>query len=811
MLRHMPPSSQPRDAKSQLPARSALRRRGRVRSASDGPDRRGGAAPAARPAPGVPWRFWGPYLSERQWGTVREDYSDNGDAWSYFSHDQARSRAYRWGEDGLAGISATSTSGCASRWRCGTSRTRSSRSACSGSPTARATTARTSRSTTSSSTTCRRTATSAGCTSTRSAAYPYADLVDDEPRPVALRDGVRAARHRHLRRRPLLRRRGHLRQGRAARPAVPHRRCTTAGPRTRRSTSCRRCGSATRGRSRRTPPEPTHRRRSTAGRSSAPSTTSSARGTSTPPTTPTLLFCDNESNAARLWGAADSPPYPKDGIADHVVHGTPTVNPDGSGTKVAAHLRLVVPAGGSAGTWLRLTATARTRWPTRSPTPPTWSPPGAPTPTSSTPRSRPPAVDDDAAAVMRQALAGMLWSKQSYYFDVDVWLQEHRRAPAAQPAAPRHAQRGVVPHGQPRRHLDARHVGVPVVRGVGPRLPLPPAGDGRPRLRRVAARPDAVAGVPPPDRPDPRLRVELRRRQPAGARLRHAVHAQRRRAHGRGRPAVPAAVVHPPAAQLHVVGQPQGPGRQERVRGRLPRPRQHRRVRPQRGAARRAAASSRPTAPAWMALFSQNMLELALALVEDDPDYADFVFKFVEHFFWIAAAVDPIGDHPDEMWDDEDGFFYDVLRRPDGTGERLKVRSLVGLLPLCATTVISAERVRALPGAGRAAIAPLPRPQPRPARQHRRPVRARRQRAPAAVARQRGQAAPDPRPACSTRSASSGRTASGRSRVSTSTSPTSSSSTASRTACSTSRPSRRRACSAATRTGAARCGSRSTC
>src|SRR5215211_6586992 len=54
---------------------------------------------------GVPWRSWGPYLSERQWGTVREDYSANGDAWSYFSHDQARSRAYRWGEDGLAGIS----------------------------------------------------------------------------------------------------------------------------------------------------------------------------------------------------------------------------------------------------------------------------------------------------------------------------------------------------------------------------------------------------------------------------------------------------------------------------------------------------------------------------------------------------------------------------------------------------------------------------------------------------------------------------------------------------------------------------------
>jgi hypothetical protein len=99
----------------------------------------------------------------------------------------------------------------------------------------------------------------------------------------------------------------------------------------------------------------------------------------------------------------------------------------------------------------------------------------------------------------------------------------------------------------------------------------------------------------------------------------------------------------------------------------------------------------------WMALFSQNMLELAIALMEDDPEYDQFVLKFVEHFFWIAAAIDPVGDHPDEMWDDEDGFFYDVLRRPDGTGMRLKVRSLVGLLPFCATTVLPAELLERFP------------------------------------------------------------------------------------------------------------------
>ena len=91
---------------------------------------------------------------------------------------------------------------------------------------------------------------------------------------------------------------------------------------------------------------------------------------------------------------------------------------------------------------------------------------------------------------------------------------------------------------------------------------------------------------------------------------------------------------------------------------------------------------------AWMAFFSQSMLELALALAEHDPAYEAFVVKFVQHWFQIASAMDPLGDNADEMWDEEDGFFYDVLRMPDGTGRRIKVRSLVGLLPLCATAVL---------------------------------------------------------------------------------------------------------------------------
>jgi hypothetical protein len=100
---------------------------------------------------------------------------------------------------------------------------------------------------------------------------------------------------------------------------------------------------------------------------------------------------------------------------------------------------------------------------------------------------------------------------------------------------------------------------------------------------------------------------------------------------------------------------------------------------------------------AWMAMYSQNMLELALILSGYDETYEEFVLKFVEHFFWIAAAVDPVGEHPDEMWDDEDGFFYDVLRLPDGTGRRIKVRSLVGLLPICATTLIEVQDLERYP------------------------------------------------------------------------------------------------------------------
>jgi hypothetical protein len=102
---------------------------------------------------------------------------------------------------------------------------------------------------------------------------------------------------------------------------------------------------------------------------------------------------------------------------------------------------------------------------------------------------------------------------------------------------------------------------------------------------------------------------------------------------------------------------------------------------------------------AWMALFCQNMLEIAVQLARTDPDYVDMAVKFVEHFLWIASSMARLGGDTG-MWDEEDGFFYDVLRHPGGKSQRLKVRSMVGLLPLCAATVYEGDFLTQYPEVG---------------------------------------------------------------------------------------------------------------
>jgi hypothetical protein len=99
---------------------------------------------------------------------------------------------------------------------------------------------------------------------------------------------------------------------------------------------------------------------------------------------------------------------------------------------------------------------------------------------------------------------------------------------------------------------------------------------------------------------------------------------------------------------------------------------------------------------AWMAFFAQTMFQIALELAEQEPAYEELAVKFFEHFIWIAASLDRVGDNEDELWDEEDGFFYDLLRLPDGRCQRLRVRSMIGLLPLCASTVITPRTLQGI-------------------------------------------------------------------------------------------------------------------
>jgi hypothetical protein len=645
---------------------------------------------------GVPWRAWGPYLSERQWGTVREDYSDNGDAWSYFSHDQARSRAYRWGEDGLAGISDDQQRLCLALalWN-GRDPILKERLF--------------------------------GLTNSEGnhgedvkeyyfyldnlpthsyqrwlykypqQEFPYNDLV-----------AVNRARSRQDFEYELLDT-GIFDENRYFDVEVEH---AKAGP---EDILCRITVHNRSAEDAELHVLPTLWFRNTwswEAEPSRPRPRLSADRSGHPviraehhrlgafylhaERQADLLFCENETNTARLWGAQPATTFPKDGIGDHLLHGADTVNPAEEGTKAAAHVRLTVPAGGQAAVLVRLTREGPDRLAT----------PFAGADALFTERRAeadefydaitPPVVSDDAKAVMRQALAGMLWSKQCYYFDVDMWLRERKAHPLRAPLHrgtrneswfhmlnhdvvsmpdkweyPWYAAWDLAFHCIPLSMVDPDFAKSQIDLMLSQAYLHPtgqmPAyewnfGDVNPPVHAFATLFMEYLGESRGEADLPFLREcfarlvlnftwWVNRKDPSG----HNVFEG-------GFLGLDNIGVFDRSAAL-----PAG-GRLEQADG-----------------------------TAWMAMFSQNMLELALALLRHDQTYEEFVLKFVERFFWIAAAMDPIGEHPDEMWDEEDGFFYDVLRLPDGTGTRIKVRSLVGLLPLCATTVIEQDVIERFP------------------------------------------------------------------------------------------------------------------
>ena len=551
------------------------------------------SAPAGRPGE---WKAIGPFVSERAWGTVREDYSADGKAWQYFPYEHGRSRAYRWNEDGLAGLCDLDQRMCFALafWNGRDPFLKERIFGLSGPEGNHGEDAK-------------EYWWYADATPTSSwlswryhypqAEFPYARLREENarrgrhdrefeladtgifdggrywqitvdyakaaPRDLCVRIRARnagpEAAELHVLPTLWFRNRWSWDEG-AARPVIH---AAADDP-----------GSAI------AEEERLGRWRLTAGRDPSGAL-------------PRLLFCENETNAVRLFGAPALTPYPKDGINDHVVAGAKTVNPAQRGTKLACWYRITVRPG----------ATARAA---------PASDPGRGTAARPRVRLRPHARRPRARGrrVLRRApprrrhrrrSGGHAPGARRHGLEPAV-LSLRRRALArgrsdaagAAGGAQDRAERRVAAPEQPRHPRDARQVGIPVVRRVGPRVPLRRARADRSGGGEAPAAPDVPRVVHAPERPAARLRVELRRREPAGPGVGGARGVPDRR---RDRLRLPGARLPQAADQLHLVGEPQGHARRQHLRGRLPRARQHRAVRPLGDAARAARCSSSPTAP----------------------------------------------------------------------------------------------------------------------------------------------------------------------------------------------------------------------
>ncbi|HVP28489.1 MAG TPA: glucosidase [Myxococcota bacterium] len=657
----------------------------------------------------IPWKKWGPYLSERQWGTVREDYSENGDAWNFFTHDHARSRAYRWGEDGLGGISDDHQHLCfaLALWN-------------GKDPILKERLFGLTNSEGNHGEDVKEYYFYLDSTPTHSymkflykypqAAYPYSDLVEtnrrrsrNEPEYELLDTGV-------------------FHDDRYFDVFVEY---AKAGPEDIlvKITAANRGSDAAElhllptlwfrndwapwiAESNRAAEKPSLRQVEASPGTSAVAATHSLLGEfvlACEGEVP-LLFTDNTTNNERLFpGQQNESPYVKDGINDFVVQGKRgAVNPEKQGTKVAAHYRVTVASGQSATVRLRLARQSEARKSEK--TKPSASGLGAEFDKTLAVRLQeadefyrsvtPPSVSPDAANVMRQALAGMLWSKQFFFFDGDNWLDEHHSNPLhtgyrnarnwewfhmlnedviSMPDKweyPWYAAWDLAFHTLPLSIVDPdfakQQMGL-MLQGAY----LHPSG-------QIPAYEWNFSDVNPPVHAFATLFLHRTAHAPAGEvdldflrstfnklLLNFTWWVNRKDRFGKnvfegGFLGLDNIGVFDRSAPL-----PTG-GHLEQADG-----------------------------TAWMALFSQNMLELAIELAVHDPTYQDMVFKFAEHFYYIATAMNRPGS--DGMWDEEDGFYYDLLRLPDGSATRLKVRSMVGLLPLCATTVIEKQQRELVP------------------------------------------------------------------------------------------------------------------
>jgi hypothetical protein len=633
----------------------------------------------------VPWRDWGPYVAERAWGSVREDYSADGDAWASFPHDHARSRSYRWNEDGMAGFSDLDQNWCLSLalWNgvdpilkermFGLSGPQGNHGEdvkeywwyTDGTPTH-------------------------SWNSWRyhypQGRFPYEDLLKTnqsrsklEPEYELLDTGI-------------------FDDGRYWVVTVDYAKdgphdllmqitVENAGPETaqlrvlptlwfRNTWSWGYEGI--------TKPVITRDADDIVARSDKAGTLRLAGDGN-----PALLFCDNETNIGRLYDQPGGPLYAKDGINDFVVDGAPTVNPEQTGTKAALDYTVTVAPGEKSVIRVRLTqvdATDRHAAPAtefdrvietrRAEADAYWA--------SVTPAG----TDAAEASILRQAIAGLLWSKQFFHFSVQRWLDGD---PASPPPPP---SRALIRNGD-WRHLDAHDV---ILMPDAWEYPWFAAWD-------LAFHCVTLAHVDPTFA-KAQLILLLREwyMHPSGqlpayewnfSDVNPPTHAwaalQVFLIDGATDFTFLAKVFHKLLMNFTWWTNNKDHGDNNLFDGGFM-------------GLDNIAPLDRSTLPAsvgileqadstaWMAMYALDLLHIALRLAAQDAAYEDVATKFAEHFLRIAASVNASG-----MWDEEDAYFYDILHLADGRDVPLKVRSLVGLVPALAALVFRDADVANLP------------------------------------------------------------------------------------------------------------------
>jgi hypothetical protein len=646
------------------------------------------------------WKRWGPYLAERQWGTVREDYSPDGTCWDYFPHDHARSRTYRWGEDGLLGISDRQGRLCfaLALWNGADPILKERLFGLTGPEGNHGEDVK-------------EEYFYLDSTPTHSymkalykypqRAFPYQQLVEENRRrgkhelEFELADTGVFDDHRHYdvvaeyakaSAEDILVRITVVNRGPDA--ATLHLLPTLWF---RNTWSWGRVAD-------RYPPKPRLARHNGSAVLAEHSTLGAyvlrADRASTGDA-PTLLFTDNETNVARLFGAPNEHPYVKDAFDEYVVHGRgDAVNPAEEGTKAAAHYVLHLTAGARATVELRLTSADTSLV----------EPFGRDFDRTFVRRVKeadafyatviPEGATDEERRVARQAYAGLLWSKQFYHYVIDHWLE----GDPAQPQAPASRDSG--------RNSEWRHVYNADV------ISMPDAWE----YPWYAAWDLAFHTI------------ALARVDPTFAKEQLILFLREWYMHPNGQiPAYEFALgdVNPPVHAWAVWRVYKMTGtRGKRDRHFLARafqklllnftwwvnrkdPEGHNlfsggflgldnigvfdrsRPLPTGGHLEQADGT------AWMAFYCATMLSMALELASEDSTYEDVASKFFEHFVAITDAMNSLGGSG--LWDDEDGFYYDQLHA-EGIHVPLKVRSMVGLIPLFACEIIEEEMIEKLPG-----------------------------------------------------------------------------------------------------------------